>query len=411
MKIGILTYHSVANFGANLQALSTVGFFRRKGYNPIIINWVPFELEEKYKKSIPEVQLTAHKSFCEKHLPMTEICRIDDDITNAILKHGIERLFIGSDALWNYYPVERRKIFRFRRLKYVNIPMSLDHDYPNPFWGCIDNSLKNIPMNAFSISSQNMPFSLVKGQLKDEMGKSLLRFKHITVRDEWTKHLVEYFTDNQVSPDITPDPVFAFNDNIPILKTKEEIIQRFNLPEKYILMSFLLSKTMNISWIKMFETLCKKSDYSCIGFPMPEKLNSFGLPHKINLPLDPLDWYYLIKYASGYVGERMHPIVVSLHNSVPFYSFDEYGLVKFGIISRWFPSKKDIYKSSKTYSILQRADLLDNYYSTKATKKLPALHIVFDRLMQFDTKKCEMFAQSQSMKYHEAMGVLYNDSQ
>jgi hypothetical protein len=411
MKIGILTYHAVANFGANLQALSTVGFFRRKGYEPIIINWVPFDLEEKYKNSTPKIQLTAHKLFCEKHLPMTEICRSDDDIKNVIIKHDIDRLFIGSDALWNYYPLECRKVFSYRRLRYVNTPMSLDHDYPNPFWGCIDNSLKNIPMDAFSVSSQNMPFSLVKGRLKKDIGKSLLRFKRITVRDEWTKQLVEYFTDNQISPNVTPDPVFAFNDNITHIKTKEEILQKFNLPKKYVLISFQLSKMMNISWIKTFETLCKKSGYSCIEFPMPEKLISFGLQNKIDLPLDPLDWYCLIKYASGYVGERMHPIIVSLHNSVPFYSFDEYGLVKLGIISRWFPSKEEIYKSSKTYSILQHADFLDNYHSTKATLKLPAPHIVFDRLMQFDTKKCDVFAKNQSIKYHEAMSVLYSDSQ
>jgi hypothetical protein len=407
MKIGILTYHSVANFGANLQALSTVGFFRRKGYDSIIINWVPFDLEEKYKKSVSEVQLTAHRLFCEKHLPMSEICRTSEDIKDVIIKHGIDRLFIGSDALWNYYPVERRKIFSFRRFQYVDIPMSLDHDYPNPFWGCIGNSLKNIPMDAFSVSSQNMPFSLVKGQLKEDMGKSLLQFTHITVRDEWTKQLVEYFTNDQVSPDITPDPVFAFNDNIPILKTKEEIIQKFNLPKKYILISFQLSK-INITWINLFEKLCSKEGYCCIEFPIPEKLISFGLRHQINLPLDPLDWYYIIKYASGYVGERMHPIVVSLHNFVPFYSFDEYGLVKFGIVSRWIPSKEDIFKSSKTYSILRHAGFLDNYHSTKITKKLPAPNIVFNRLMQFDTKKCDMFAKSQSIKYHEAMNALYN---
>jgi hypothetical protein len=405
MKIGILTYHSVANFGANLQVLSTVGFFRRKGYEPIIINWVPFDLEEKYKKSIPAIQLKTHKLFCENNLPMTAICRTNDDIKNVIVKYNIDRLFIGSDALWNYFPVERRKIFSYRKLRYVNIMMTSDHDYPTPFWGCIDNSLQDIPMDAFSISSQNMPFLLVKGKLKEDMGKSLLRFQHITVRDEWTKQLVEYLTDNQVSPDITPDPVFAFNNNVKTLITKEEIIQKFNLSKKYILMSFQTSKTMNNRWINTFEQICNKNDYSCVGFPMPEKLISFGLQHNIKLPLDPLDWYCLIKYASGYVGERMHPIVVSLHNSVPFYSFDEYGLVKFGIVNRWFPSKENIYKSSKTYSILQYADLLDNYYSTKVTMKLPTPHVVFDKLTQFDTEKCNLFAQKQFMRYDKAMNV------
>lgn len=37
----------------------------------------------------------------------------------------------------------------------------------------------------------------------------------------------------------------------------------------------------------------------------------------ITTPLPPLDWYALIKYAKGYIGENMHPIVVALHNAVP----------------------------------------------------------------------------------------------
>ena len=41
MKIGILTYHSVYNFGANLQVLSTVGYLKNNGFEPIVINWIP----------------------------------------------------------------------------------------------------------------------------------------------------------------------------------------------------------------------------------------------------------------------------------------------------------------------------------------------------------------------------------
>ena len=41
MRIGLLTYHWVANYGANLQALSTYCYLDNNVYNPIIINWVP----------------------------------------------------------------------------------------------------------------------------------------------------------------------------------------------------------------------------------------------------------------------------------------------------------------------------------------------------------------------------------
>lgn len=39
MKIGILTFANVPNFGANLQALSTISYLQNHGYNPILIKW------------------------------------------------------------------------------------------------------------------------------------------------------------------------------------------------------------------------------------------------------------------------------------------------------------------------------------------------------------------------------------
>lgn len=49
MKIGILTYHCVPNFGAQLQALSTVCYLKRAGYEPILLNWYPKDLQVMYE--------------------------------------------------------------------------------------------------------------------------------------------------------------------------------------------------------------------------------------------------------------------------------------------------------------------------------------------------------------------------
>lgn len=93
---------------------------------------------------------------------------------------------------------------------------------------------------------------------------------------------------------------------------------------------------------------------------MPE--NDFSLSSTdvtISIPLNPIDWYALIKYSKGYIGERMHPIVVSLHNSVPFYCFDEYGIKTFE--GNWFQRKYNK-ETSKTYLIVKRAGLLENLF-------------------------------------------------
>ncbi len=407
MKIGILTYHAVSNFGANLQALSTVGYLRNKGFDPIIINWVPEELENKYINEVSESQREAHRRFCSDFLPMTELCRKSEDVENAIINHKIKGLFIGSDALWNYIPQEKRRLFSFRRLKYIYLSITPDHDYPNPFWGRFSNKVNTIPKVAFSVSSQNMPYALVKGELKNSMSYDLLNFKFISVRDLWTKHLVESFTDNHISPEISPDPVFGFNSNVGEKISKNEILEKFNLPEKYVLLSF---KTPRVTeeWVSRFEELCHKQGFTCVAFPMPEKLNTFQLKYKIELPLSPIDWYYLIKYSAGYVGERMHPVIVSLHNAVPAYCFDEYGLAR-----RFFPSKKQIYQSSKVYDILNRAKLQDNYYSYKAKERLPSPDEVFHKIMHFDKNKCIAFSNQQDKRYNEYMEqviTIFNES-
>ena len=89
-KIGILTYHSVCNFGANLQALSTVDYFRNKGYDPIVINWMTDELEAYYKTHTPVEQYNIHEMFVQENLPISCRCRTDEDIMNVIINNNID---------------------------------------------------------------------------------------------------------------------------------------------------------------------------------------------------------------------------------------------------------------------------------------------------------------------------------
>ena len=51
MRIGVLTYHCPPNFGAQLQAVSTVGYLRRVGHDVIVLNWYAKDLEEMYTSS------------------------------------------------------------------------------------------------------------------------------------------------------------------------------------------------------------------------------------------------------------------------------------------------------------------------------------------------------------------------
>ncbi|MCI5451050.1 polysaccharide pyruvyl transferase family protein, partial [bacterium] len=64
MKIGILTLHRPANFGANLQAYSTYRYLLRRGCEVKVIDYVR-DRDCLYRSVIPAVQMQAHTHFVE----------------------------------------------------------------------------------------------------------------------------------------------------------------------------------------------------------------------------------------------------------------------------------------------------------------------------------------------------------
>lgn len=401
MRIGILTYHCHSNFGAQLQAISSVGYFKRMGHEPIVLHWYPKDLEEMLSKRIPVEQTDCHKVFTEINLPISNLCRTTKELAAEIERLSLDALFVGSDALFKYTPFKRRKRFSIRKFRFVDLtPLSCQDLLDNPFFGKIGELLsRKIPMVAFSVSSQNCPYTKMTKKEVAIMSKQMDNFLSITVRDEWTKSMVETINKRK-NIKITPDPVFSFNQNCYIsIPSKEEIMRRYGLKDNYILMSF--SDWYNKeSYIRRLAVEFEKSGYQTVGLPMPEKLYAPGMSKKIDLPLNPIDWYALIKYSSGYIGERMHPIIVSIHNNIPFVVFDEYG-----VIDRYLGGLLKIHhlQSSKTYLILRCAGLEKQLYSYFEHKKKPSPHKVVKLFQSFDRERCSNFSSLYQKEYEEGM--------
>lgn len=403
MKIGILTYHCVPNFGAQLQAISTVGFLKRRGHTPIVLHWYPHILEDSYKNRIPNVQLECHKNFTDEVLPTTEIIRSKDKLIDVVKKLGIEYILSGSDALFKYTPKSTRLHFSKRKLKffqdnnYTTIPI-VDNPFFGGFLSCFSGE---IGASAFSVSSQNCPYNKMNSVERKEMAECLSNYKVITVRDEWTKSMVEDITGKK-DVCLSPDPVFSFEQNRWFeLPSKDDLMQKFDLPDNYVLFSFS-SHFQTKSYVKSLEQEFISAGYNPIALPMPEGCFDYGLKHKISLPLTPIEWYSLIKYSAGYVGERMHPIVVSIHNSVPFFCFDEYGTTKksfFGL------KKKYIIESSKTYHIISKAGLGSQMCSYRVGKISQPEEVVA-AIRGFDKSRCTTFSTSYQLYYESIMDKL-----
>ena len=399
MNIGILTYHWVSNFGANLQALSTYKYIENAGHKPIIINWIPEDLENSYENIVLTCQNEIHKQFALiNYVNITDICRNSKDIANEIEKHEIKKVFIGSDAVFTNLP----KLDRYRLCKrgVVYIKPKSDSNFPNPFWGEFTSYLnESIDIFAISASAQNMQYKkILFKKEKDEYGNALKKFKNITVRDIWTKNMIQHVTHGEIIPNITPDPVFGFEQNVNPQKI-DYVQNKLGIKTKYVLFS-AWSTIKDMEWVIKIEKIFEEKGIIVIGLPKTT-MKIFKSPLKYNLefPISPLEWYDAIKYSCGYIGELMHPILVSLHNSVPIFSFDTYGFSKLG--------KLDV-KSSKIYHILKKFDLLDNYYNKKYNKKLPSPELVAEKILLFDKNSCSYNANKMWNEYNNMMNENIN---
>ncbi len=387
MKIGILTYHRVPNFGAQLQTLSTFLWLKSQGHTPCIVDWQPDDAMSSYRAGIAPEQYRAHEQFLTRRLATSPVLKTERDVEDWLRTSRTEGVLIGSDSLFNVYA----PTVSWRHRKRL-IPTS-DHVFPNPFWGGAAFRA-GIPFSAVSVSSQNANF---KGpflsSMKKEMGVAFSRFNYISVRDEWTRQFVNAFTEGRRNPPVTPDPVFALNSVLPPgVSSKEQVLAKFHLPEKYIVMLFFRNGCVSMEkWCRDFERIAAKQGVACVQLPRPQSNVALGLKHAIEKPLDPLDWYNLIRFSSGYVGMLMHPIVISLHNHVPFFSFDHYGVPKLGGL---FKNRE----SSKIFGVLQEAALSDFRCSVRRWFRPPSPQCVWGKLAAFDCGRAKNFAERQQDK-------------
>ena len=246
MKIGLLAYHAACNFGAFLQLLSTVEYVKKQGDEPIVINWVPRDFRLDYKKrSLPEVR-KLYAQLQEKYYPLSSLCETDKQVAALIEKEKIEAVIIGSDAVIQHHPLRERIKFPCRRIVYIGKATS-DRMYPNCFWGAFSEYLnKSVPMAVISGSSQDSKYFFIKGRTKSRMKKSIMTFSYLSVRDDWTQKMINYLTDGDITPIVTPDPVFAFNHNAShLIPSKDDILKKFKIPSDYILVSFKDEESVN----------------------------------------------------------------------------------------------------------------------------------------------------------------------
>lgn len=403
MKIGLLAYHAVCNFGAMLQLLSTYMFLKNHGHEPVIINWVAKDLENYYAQNTPISQIENQLKLRLQLWKETALCRTIKDVANIISNEQIDAVIIGSDAVAQHHPLFERIVFPCRNIIAINSVTS-DVVFPNPFWGIWTDYLdKPVPVALMSAASQDSKYKYISKKLRKLMKERIMAFSYVSVRDVDTQKMFSFITEGQCCPSVTPDPVFAFNQNAAsLVPSKEELMKKYGLSDKYMLISFKNEKRCNVSqtWLNKFQDIAKHHGIQCVSLPFSTSRSASELDKEIDLPLNPIDWYALLKHSWGYIGNNMHPIVVCIHNSVPFFSFDNYGTQH---ANGLFCDSS----TSKIRHILKVAKLLDcRIASNSLFRRTPSPDHVFNKLQTFDKAKCKNFAQGYLNKYNEMMTII-----
>lgn len=369
-KIGLLTFHAAYNYGANLQTLSTFLYFKNRGYDVKIINWNP--IDDSQSSIIPS-QKEKHKLFFDYFYCTTKHCKTIKDVANIIDEYKIDVVVIGSDAVTRHF--SKFSQFRLTSTGFLKNNLSEFDLFPNPFWGSFSDYItRDIKIIFMSVSSQGTHYKSIVGKEKKELNSALSKIDYITVRDNWTKEFFKYITNDKIISRISLDPVFGFNHNINGLTFNQNILSPIELPEKYVLLS-LRSKILPQEWVEKISKSFSLYGYTLITLPFPKENVVYDNVPSINLPLGPLEWYYIIKNSKGYIGVNMHPIIVSIHNKIPFYCFDHYA--DYNRIT----NKLNL-KFSKTYDLLNRLNLLDRYYNVqKRNTILPTPETVVDSIL------------------------------
>lgn len=387
-KIGLLTYHAVCNFGANCQALSTISYFKKNGMDIEIINWQPDDLREYYKKTVPEEQIQEHDTFVDRFLPTSPLLKTLEEIQAYLKQNIFDAIIVGSDAVFNYHPILTRIYPSKKQLvKYVR-PTS-DHIFPNPFWGCFDSNAK---LFALSACAQALNYGACLPFEKKRLRQALAKFGFISVRDRWAKMIMEKLMP-QTDIILSPDPVFGLNANCPGFIT-DDVIDKYELPSKYVIFSFLNKKYFDKEWFNSLYEGFREQGFSVVNLAMPEGCLDIKSDLTINTPLPVQDWYNIIRLSSGYIGQRMHPMIVAMVNNVPVFIFDHYVIRGTNNLD-----------SSKIYDLLERADMLECYVNLDKKVDFPTSEIV-NIINNFDLTKEYAFVKEYEKKYEELMSLI-----
>lgn len=222
MKIGLITFHNAANYGAALQTYALQAFFKEKGYKCEYINYENIHRKQAYSMSyhifsnIKKLKFKeAIKYFIGFPFMITRKRKFDKFIKSNVsvtdkkyknekeleeISDFYDKYIIGSDQVWNYKN------------------NGCDNVYLLSF---VKNNSKKISYSS-SFGMSNIP-----KELSDTYKKYLSLFSCLSTREQRGVEIIEELTNRKAK--LVLDPVFLLNKS-----EWMKLINKKETKEKYI---------------------------------------------------------------------------------------------------------------------------------------------------------------------------------
>lgn len=286
MKIGILTHHFIANYGAFLQAYSLQEIMKKEFPNDeiVIINYIHlkhfiinncgwfryYRNKETISSWWQKIHLPLTFFFArKKFMNLTGVCFNSNDVN----KLGLDVIIVGSDEVWNFKDSKSNAAIKFGK------------------------GLKCKKLISYAPSVGN---STTNDIVPDYVKKGLESFSSISVRDYLGQQLIKHITGKL--PEKVLDPTFLSD-----LPTEKVDIPKGD----YILFYYADNLPEHIK--EQILSYAKKHGISVYGAGECDMRYT-----KITVNLTPFQWVWMFKNAKFIITGTFHGVAFSIINKKQF---------------------------------------------------------------------------------------------
>ena len=328
MKIGILTFHHVDNYGATLQACALWSFLNSQGYDVEIIDYRPLKIAWMYFRALLPIKRVKSSTSESKKIRINEKCLI------YISRYCKTRRFLLS-----HVKLSDKKFYYKKGLKYYHDKYDVVICGSDQIW-CID-SFRGYNSSFFldfvsNKTTRKISYAASFGNTtklwtyQKEIYKLINHFQTILVRDSNSLNIVANECNKKAIKVLDPTFLIKYD----ALKNPPKI------KNKYLLL--YVQAEMEAEEKDFIKLLAEQQNLTIVSVGRYEQLAQINLE-----TASPKDWIGLHSEASYIVTNTFHGTVFSIIFHKPFTVFipsDKSNKVKdllndFGLTNRIFTEK------------------------------------------------------------------------